>query len=175
MNDAKTGSEMAMNDVPKDDSLSRRGWLRGRWPIRTIDVMSVIALAVATVVCAGYAAARGFHGGFVDMAHDGYQLRQALDLVAGQVIFRDTFDQYGPLTAYLNLFGFVTFGHRLLAIKYFLALWYGVTAVSMFVFARQFLGRTLSVLTVALAFRTRRRGQSEQRESRPAPLRVYGG
>ena len=41
------------------------------------------------------------------MAHDGYQLRQALDLSHGAVIFRDTFDQYGPFNGYLNTIGFV--------------------------------------------------------------------
>ena len=41
--------------------------------------------------------------------------------ILGGVIFRDTFDQYGPLNGYLNTLGFVAFGHRLLAMKYWIA------------------------------------------------------
>lgn len=118
--------------------------------VSKFDLVLAAVLAAVTVSCVSYFAPRGFNSGFVDMAHDGYQLRQALDLANGGVIFRDTFDQYGPLTSYLNLIGFNALGERLLAIKYFLALWYGLTAVAMLVLARQFLGRTLSVVAVVL-------------------------
>lgn len=107
-------------------------------------------LGVVTLLCALYFAPRGFNAGFVDMAHDGYQLRQALDLSGGGMVFRDTFDQYGPLTPYLNLLGFSVFGERLLAIKYFVAVWYGLTAVVLFVLARHYLGRVLSVAVVMM-------------------------
>ena len=115
-----------------------------------LDLLLAVVLAAVTVYCVSYFAPRGFNSGFVDMAHDGYQLRQALDLANGGVIFRDTFDQYGPLTSYLNLIGFNGFGERLLAIKYFLAFWYGLTALVMLILARQFLGTALSVVTVVL-------------------------
>jgi len=108
------------------------------------DVIIAASLAVATCAVCAYFAPRGFQGGFVDMAHDGYQLRQALDLSRGAVIFRDTFDQYGALNGYLNTIGFLAFGHRLLAIKYFAALWYALTAVALYVIARRWTGPLLA-------------------------------
>ena len=90
----------------------------------------------------------GFNAGFVDMAHDGYQLRQALDLWHGGTLFKDTFDQYGLLSPQLNQIGFAFFGQRLLGIKQFLALWYGVTAVLLYFLSRRFLDRVLSAATV---------------------------
>ena len=38
----------------------------------------------------------------VDAHHDGIMLKPALDVLAGQVLFRDTFTQYGALTTYLQ-------------------------------------------------------------------------
>src|SRR5262245_38402861 len=113
------------------------------------DAAIAAALAALTLLVTLYFAPRGFHHGFVDMAHDGYQLRQALDLYQGGVIFRDTFDQYGPLTAYINLLGFVAFGRRLMAMKILIALSYGATAVLLYLLARRLLGRPLSAFSVA--------------------------
>jgi hypothetical protein len=115
---------------------------------RSTDVAIAAALAALTFIIAIYFAPRGFHVGFVDMGHDGYQLRQALDLTHGGVIFKDTFDQYGPLSGYLNVVGFVTLGHRLLSMKYFLCGWYAVTAVLLYAVARQWLGSALAAFAV---------------------------
>lgn len=106
------------------------------------------ALALATLALALYFAPRGFHAGFVDMGHDGYQLRQVVDLTSGGVIFRDTFDQYGPLNGYLNAVGFLALGRRLLAIKYFICGWYAASAVLLFAIARQWLDTPLSAFSV---------------------------
>lgn len=115
-----------------------------------LDYLLAGALAVLTLAVTAYFAPRGFNAGFVDLAHDGLQLRQVLDLAHGGVIFRDTFDQYGVLAPYLNLAGFLAFGERLLSIKYFIAAWYGATAVMLYVLSRQYVGRTLSVFSVLL-------------------------
>jgi len=37
-----------------------------------------------------------------DPHHDGIMLKPALDVLSGQLLFRDTFSQYGPLTTYLH-------------------------------------------------------------------------
>src|SRR5262245_38100001 len=108
------------------------------------------ALAATTLAVCLYFSPRGVHLGFVDMGHDGYQLQQALDLSRGGVIFRDTFDQYGPLNGYVNTIGFVAFGRRLLAMKYFVSIWYAFTAVALFAMARHWLDRWLSAFTVLL-------------------------
>lgn len=40
---------------------------------------------------------------FMDPHHDGIMLKPALDVLSGQVLFRETFSQYGPLTTYLQV------------------------------------------------------------------------
>jgi hypothetical protein len=114
------------------------------------DLMIAGAFGAATLAVCMYFAPRGFHVGFVDMGHDGYQLRQMLDLSQGAVIFRDTFDQYGPLTGYLNTAGFLALGRRLLAVKYFLAGWYAVIAGLLFMLARRWLSRPLAAFSLIL-------------------------
>lgn len=106
------------------------------------------AAAALMLAIALFFAPRGYQAGFVDMAHDGYQLRQVLDLSAGGVIFRDTFDQYGPLGGYLNTVGFLTLGRRLLAVKYFICGVYALTAVALFAVARHWLDPLLAAFTV---------------------------
>ena len=108
------------------------------------------ALAALTLSICLYFAPRGFHVGFVDMGHDGYQLRQVLDLTGGGVIFRDTFDQYGPLNGYLNAVGFIALGRRLLAIKYFISLWYGLIVVALYVLARHWLSPALAAFSALI-------------------------
>ncbi len=113
-----------------------------------VDLLMAIGVAAVTLVISVYFAPRGYQAGFVDMAHDGYQLRQVLDLSEGGVIFRDTFDQYGPLHGYLNTVGFLALGRRLLAVKYFICGWYSLIAVALFVVARHWLGPVLAGFSV---------------------------
>jgi hypothetical protein len=63
------------------------------------------------------------------------------------VIFRDTFDQYGPLTGYLNTAGFLALGRRLLSVKYFLGGWYAVIGVLLYVMARRWLNPALAAFS----------------------------
>lgn len=119
-----------------------------RWQAKLSDASLAAAAAALTLVIAVFFAPRGYQAGFVDMAHDGYQLRQALDLSAGGVIFRDTFDQYGALGGYLNTVGFLALGRRLLAIKYFICAVYALVAAALFAVARHWLNPTFAVFTV---------------------------
>jgi hypothetical protein len=116
--------------------------------VSATDVALAGSLAALTLAICLYFAPRGFHAGFVDMGHDGYQLRQVVDLTQGGVIFRDTFDQYGPLNGYLNAIGFLSFGRNLLAVKYFICLWYAVTAIVLFAIARRWLEPPLAAFSV---------------------------
>lgn len=104
------------------------------------DRLVAPALGLLTFAVAAYCAPRGFHFGFTDMGHDGYQLRQVLDISRGGVIFRDTFDQYGALNGYLNALAFVALGHRLLSIKWLLCGWYGASAALLYFLGRRWLG-----------------------------------
>jgi hypothetical protein len=108
-------------------------WMRER------EVLPMLGPALLTLLVAAYFAPRGFRGGFTDMAHDGYQLRQVLELDRGGTIFKDTFDQYGPLPGHLNLAAYRTFGRNLLAVKYALCFWYAATAVLLYLLARHLL------------------------------------
>jgi Dolichyl-phosphate-mannose-protein mannosyltransferase len=107
-----------------------------------------MALAGVTLAISVFFAPRGYQAGFVDMAHDGYQLRQVLDLAEGAVVFRDTFDQYGPGSGYINTIGLLALGRRLLAVKYFVCMWYAVIAAVLFAFARQWLDPVLAAFSV---------------------------
>src|ERR1051326_1622392 len=112
-------------------------------------VASLLLFALTTATVVAFAPI-GFNAGFVDMAHDGYQLREAFDLSRGAALFRGTFEQYGPLGPYLNLAGFTLFGHRLLSMKWFLAGWYGLTAVALYGLGRLFGGRLLAACGVLI-------------------------
>ena len=114
------------------------------------DLPLTILLSALTIGIAAYCAPRGFHFGFTDMGHDGYQLRQVLDISRGAVIFRDTFDQYGPLNAYINALGFIAFGGRLLAIKWVMCGWYGLTAALLYTLGRRWLTPALAAFSVLI-------------------------
>ena len=120
---------------------------RRLWPV---DVVYMTLLAGLTFAVAAHFAPRGFRGGFTDMAHDGYQLRQVLDLDRGGTIFKDTFDQYGPLAGYLNLFAYRVLGRNLLAVKYGICLWYTATSVLLYLLGRHLLTPVFSVVSVVL-------------------------
>jgi hypothetical protein len=53
----------------------------------------------------------------VDAHHDALMFKPALDVLAGQVLFRDTFSQYGMLTPLVHAAALALFGGRLLALK----------------------------------------------------------
>lgn len=60
-------------------------------------------LAIAGgVAAAAFVVAAPFAAVGLDPHHDGIMLKPALDVAAGQVLFRDTFSQYGPLTTWLH-------------------------------------------------------------------------
>ncbi|HVZ23110.1 MAG TPA: glycosyltransferase family 39 protein [Vicinamibacterales bacterium] len=112
-----------------------------------LDIAVAISLAVATILVAGYFAPIGSNAGFVNMGHDGYVLREAIDLDHGAALFKDTYEQYGPLGPFLNLAGFRLLGRRLLAIKYAICIWYGLIAILLYLLARNFLDPTWSAIS----------------------------
>jgi len=118
--------------------------------VRAVEIANLAVVAALTVLVASYFAPRGFRGGFTDMAHDGYQLRQVMDLDRGGTIFKDTFDQYGPLSGYLNVAAFRLFGRTLLAVKYALSFWYGAAAILLYLLARRLLTPAWSMASVLI-------------------------
>ena len=75
----------------------------------------------------------------VDLHHDGVMLKPAMDVAAGRVLFRDSFNQYGFLTTFLQAAVVRIFGGELLAIKLLTVVFYGLCAVELDRFWRRFL------------------------------------
>lgn len=64
----------------------------------------------------------------VDAHHDGILLKPALDVASGQVLFRDTFSQYGALVTWAHAAALVLFGKTLLTLKVFTVVCYAIAA-----------------------------------------------
>ena len=85
----------------------------------------------------------------VDFHHDGIMLKPALDVLSGQVLFRDTFMQYGALTCYLQVLALWIYP-TLLSIKLMTVAAYGVTLFFLYASWRLILPRSLAILSCCL-------------------------
>lgn len=85
----------------------------------------------------------------IDPHHDGIMLKPALDVLAGQVLFRDTFTQYGALTTYLQAMA-LWFQPTLLALRLLTVAAYALTLFSLYAAWRLILPRSLAVLSCGL-------------------------
>jgi hypothetical protein len=85
----------------------------------------------------------------VDAHHDGIMLKPALDVLSGQVLFRDTFSQYGALTTYLQVIA-LWFQPTLLALRLMTAAAYGVTLFFVYATWRLILPRSLTLVACGL-------------------------
>jgi hypothetical protein len=99
-----------------------------------------LALAVLLVPCARLG---------VDPHHDGIMLKPALDVLAGQTLFRDTFMQYGALTCYLQVVA-LWVEPSLLSVKFMTVAAYAVTVFFLFAAWRCVLPRSLALLSAGL-------------------------
>src|ERR1041384_2798229 len=73
-------------------------------------------------------------------------LKPALDVLNGQVLFRDTFSWYGVLTPYLNAVGLGVFGARLVVLRWMTVGLYGLAAATLVMCWRVLLPRSVAVL-----------------------------
>ncbi len=87
----------------------------------------------------------------VDFHHDGIMLKPALDVLSGQVLFRDTFMQYGALTCYLQVVA-LWLHPSLLSVKLMTVAAYGVTMFFLYASWRLILPRSLAILACGLFF-----------------------
>lgn len=85
----------------------------------------------------------------VDMHHDGIMLKPALDVRSGQVLFRDTFMQYGALTCYIHAAA-LWIHPTLLTLKFLTVAAYGATLFILYASWRIILPRSLTVLSCLL-------------------------
>jgi hypothetical protein len=88
----------------------------------------LLALAAAVVPAVAFAP---FMPIDVDVHHDGLMLKTALDVHSGQVLFRDTFTQYGALTTYVHVVALWLLGPHLLALKEATLVAYALAAVAL--------------------------------------------
>lgn len=85
----------------------------------------------------------------VDPHHDGIMLKPALDVLSGQVLFRDTFMQYGALTCYLQVL-VLWIQPSLLALRLLMVAAYAVTLFFLYASWRLILPRSLTLLSCGL-------------------------
>jgi hypothetical protein len=84
----------------------------------------------------------------VDPHHDGIMLKPALDVANGQVLFRDTFTQYGALTTYIQALFLKLFGPTLLSLRWSALGIYAATAGVLAVCWRAFLPPVLVLISI---------------------------
>ena len=85
----------------------------------------------------------------IDPHHDGIMLKPALDVLSGQVLFRDTFSQYGALTTYLQTAA-LWFQPTLLSLRLQTVAAYAVTLFFLYAAWRMILPRSLAIVSCAL-------------------------
>ena len=108
------------------------------------DVLIAAALSAGLVALLSPLAPLG-----IDAHHDGVMLKPALDVLGGQMLFRDTFTQYGALTTYLQVMA-LWFQPTLLALRLLTVAAYAVTLFSLYAAWRLILPRSLAVLSCGL-------------------------
>jgi hypothetical protein len=119
--------------------------VRGPRARPSADVLFPISVAIGTAL-----ALLPFARWGVDAHHDALMFKPALDVLAGQVLFRDTFSQYGVLTPLVHAAALGMFGRRLLVLR---LLTVGLYALSAGLFAatwRRLMPRWLIVAAIVL-------------------------
>ena len=112
--------------------------------------LQVLFIFLLTVCIAGYFSNLG-----VDPHHDGIMLKPASDIARGQMLFRDTFNQYGALATILQSWALTVFGHYLIVINLLTVFFYGLIAVMLWLiwslFLPEFLTTTACLIWLFLA------------------------
>ena len=121
-------------------STARPGWLSGhQWVLPAITLV-VFLCAVPWGV---------------DPHHDGLMLKSAVDVAAGRVVFRDSFNQYGLLTPLLQGAAVRLFGAEIIVLRVVTVLFYALAALELDRLWRRFLSEPfrwmLFVLFLGLA------------------------
>ncbi|MFA6293711.1 MAG: glycosyltransferase family 39 protein [Victivallales bacterium] len=86
----------------------------------------------------------------LDVHHDGIMMKPAADVAGGQVLFRDTFTQYGALTTFIQALALKVFGPYLIVIRLTTVLFYSLSAVLLYYIWRNFLSASSMLLMYGL-------------------------
>ena len=100
------------------------------------------------VITAGMASYAAFLG--VDTQHDGVMFKTASDMAHGNMIFRDSFNQYGALTSIIESWFLLIFGNYLIVIKLLTAVFFGLIAVLLWFVWSLFLPELLVALSILI-------------------------
>lgn len=96
------------------------------WRPRWRRVLPPLVLFLLTTLITGHFARLD-----VDPYHDGAIFKPALDVARGQVLFRETFTQYGALYVWLEAAALAVFGEHVVVIRLLAAVFYGFVAVGL--------------------------------------------
>jgi hypothetical protein len=86
----------------------------------------------------------------IDEHHDGLLLKAAMDVLAGQILFKDTFSNHGPLTTYLGVGFLKLFGTHLYSLRLGTLLCYGLTSAFLVLSWREMLPLGLTLVAYLL-------------------------
>jgi hypothetical protein len=104
-----------------------------------------IILFLLTLTIASIFSVRG-----VDPHHQGIMFKPALDFAHGQMLFRDTFTQYGALTTLLHALALRIFGDYLIVIQIETAFFYALISVCLWYIWLSILPRWLTTISVLI-------------------------
>ncbi len=107
-------------------------------------ILSALQILFVFTLSFGIASYFSFIG--VDPHHDGIMLKPASDIAHGQMLFRDTFTQYGAFASLLQAWALLIFGNYLVVIKLLTAAFYGFVVVLLWLIWRIFLPEGLATL-----------------------------
>ena len=108
----------------------------------------IFGFVIATLVT--FAIAAFFSKYEVDPHHDGIFLKPAVDMLHGQLLFKDTFSIYGPLTSVIQSFAMRLFGEQLFVLKMLTAITYGLIGGVLFIITSYLLPFGVTALIILL-------------------------
>lgn len=104
-----------------------------------------VALFILTVTVASFFSMLG-----VDPHHQGIMFKPAFDVAHGQMLFRDTFTQYGALTTLLQAWALRIFGDYLVVIQIQTAVFYGLISLCLYCLWLKILPQWLTTASVLI-------------------------
>ena len=107
-------------------------------------VIALLVFAVSTLICYRLALIN------FDPHHTGVMYKTAFDISRGQVVYRDTYSQYGALTSLLQAAAILVLGPRATSVLFSTAFFYGLCFALFYVLSRRFFGRFAAVAIAAL-------------------------
>lgn len=109
---------------------------------KVIVFLAPLIIFIITFTIAGFFSTIG-----TDPHHDGIMIKPSLDVSRGQMLFKDSFTQYGALTTIIQATAIKIFGEYLIVIKLTTAFFYALISVIMYSVWSKILNKSLSFLS----------------------------